>query len=167
MGYAARMELHPVVEAFLPVISGTLVLGAFGGAMLGLVQHRRAEGTLVRGLRVGSRPLSPAEIAALRALPERCGGDWGWARREGEVVAVFADPYSTADGMRVSTPWPYRAVVDLSVEAPMLTYRAPTALLIGLGLLLLPIAPALFLINHGLQVPKIDARLARLTHDQG
>jgi hypothetical protein len=154
--------VHPVLEALLPVVSGTFVLGGFAWGVLGLVQLRSAEGPLVRGTRVWSRPVPPEELAALRQLPERSAGAWGWARREGAHVAVFADPYSTEDGIRVSTPWPYRAVVHLEAETPVLEYRAPTGFLVSLGLVLLPLAPLLLLLNHALQAGRIDARLAAL-----
>ncbi len=157
------MEPNPVIEALLPVVSGTLVLGGFAGGVLGLVQHRSDSGPLVRGIRVWSRPLAPEEVAGLRAMPERTGGDWGWARRDATHVAVFADPYSTVDGMRLQTLWPYRAVVALDAEQPVLEYRAPTGFVVGLGLLLFPFSLLLAPFNHSLQAGRIDERLRKLT----
>ena len=152
-----------MLRSLLNALGGMVGLGGFAWAVLGLVRHRSAEASLDRGLRVWSRPLSAAEGAALARLPERSSGPWGWARREGAWFVLFADPYATADGMRVSTPWPYRAVARLDGE-PRLEYRAPTGFLVLVGLALLPILPLLSWINHVAQVGRVERRLATLVH---
>jgi hypothetical protein len=157
--------MHPLVEALLPVVGGTFSLGLVAWGGFGLFTHRR-ESAGPRGFRLWSRPVPPSRADDLKRLEGPTRGAWGWAVPEDGRLTLFADPYHRdARHLRLGTPLQYRAVLELDGDEPIVAYYVPTAMLLLVVGMTLPIAPVLLAINHSLQAHRIDDRLAAIASE--
>lgn len=134
-------------------------------------RHVRPGGRLRRGVPVWRRALDPTLVPALSLLPEQLERDWGWARRDGDLLLLRVDQNKIGEGtLRTRTSWPYVALIQLDWDAPRISYRQP----LGTTLFVLPHLLAFFpfvlgmaFINHRMQAPAIDAALAELATGSG